>query len=72
MVLAAYGGRVEVIPLLLEAEAGVDVPTKVGMGGGCRVGVLPGEHGDDDESRTKPPHALALPSCLPNRKDGRP
>ena len=69
MWLAARGGRVEVIPLLLEAEAGVDVPNKVGMGGGCRVGVLPGEHGDDDESRTKPPHGLALPSCIPNRTE---
>ena len=42
MVLAAEKGRVEVIPLLLEAEAGVDVPTKVGMGGGAGLESCPG------------------------------
>ena len=31
MVMAAAKGRVKVIPLLLEAGAGVDVPDKVGV-----------------------------------------
>ena len=42
MWLAAKKGRVEVIPLLLEAEAGVDVPNKVGMVGGAGLESCPG------------------------------
>ena len=68
MYLAALKGRDEVIPLLLEAGAVVDVPNEVGMGG-AELESYPGEHGDDDESRTKPPHGLALPSCIPNRTE---
>ena len=42
MVLAAEKGRAEVIPLLLEAEAGVDEQDKVGMGGCAGLESYPG------------------------------
>ena len=78
MGVAANEGRVEVLPLLLEAGAGVDVQNKVGWRGGCRGGGRQGwESYPGSMVMTMHPARRRLtasaPSlCLPNRTDGRP